>query len=149
MFNNIGKKIKLWAKIQCWVGIVMSVVSGFIMLLVFSVSSAQFSQEMNLYENSYYYYHTIFNPYPILIFFSILIMIVGPFLSYISSFKLYGFGELIDKTCDISLHITHKNTSNVTVDEKEQRLSYLHKQGLISDQEYNNAKFFDNNAGLM
>ena len=37
---------------------------------------------------------------------SFIMMFVGPLLSWISSWLLYGFGELIDKTCDIAKNIS-------------------------------------------
>lgn len=43
-----------------------------------------------------------------------LIMIVGSFISWISSFTLYGFGELIEATCetrDMTYEIIHRKGS--------------------------------------
>ncbi len=33
MFDNIGSKIKMLAKVICWVGIIMSCLSGLIILI--------------------------------------------------------------------------------------------------------------------
>lgn len=73
MFTNIGGKIKALAKVQCWIGIVASIIFGMIMIAEI--------------------------PYEGII--GLLIMIIGSFLSWISSFVLYGFGELIEKTSNV------------------------------------------------
>ena len=71
MFDNIGKKIKGLASFITTVGIFVSVVT---MLGLLSVSRAGIA---------------------------ILIGIAGSLISWLSSFLLYGYGELIDKTCSI------------------------------------------------
>ena len=40
----------------------------------------------------------------------ILTLCFGPIVAWISTFILYGFGELIDKTCDIEQKISIRNT---------------------------------------
>ena len=80
MFENIGEKIKMSAKVLCWVGIIVSVVYG----IVYMVS-------------------TEFWDFGIIYFFiSVLIMVVGSLLSWVSSLGLYGFGELVDNVSDIA-----------------------------------------------
>ena len=74
MFDNIGKKIKALTKISCWIGIFASLITGFIFLSI--------DEELFL-------------------IIGLPIMIGGPLLFWISSFFMYGFGELIDKACDI------------------------------------------------
>ncbi len=70
MFKNIGKKIKILAQIITWIGIVVSCLLGVIMMFA--------------------------SPYGVLP--GILIIIVGSLSSWISSFILYGFGQLIDNS---------------------------------------------------
>ena len=84
MYNNIGKKIKLLAKINAWIGIVISLIIGI-----------------------YFIYWDGVNNNFALLWLAFLIMIAGSLLSWIGSWVLYGFGELIDKTTEIS-----KNTAN-------------------------------------
>ena len=74
MFNNIGKKIKTLAVVICWIGIVGSVLAGIIMCVS--------DEDM--------------------IIFGLLTMIAGALISWIGSFFMYGFGELIDKTAEIA-----------------------------------------------
>ena len=80
MYNNIGKKIKMLAKVICWIGIIASVIFGLFMIAVGS--------------QTYYGGGAI-------VVSGFIIMIVGSLFSWIGSFFTYGFGELIDKTCEI------------------------------------------------
>ena len=67
MFDNIGDKIKTLAKVSTVLGIVISVIYGIVLM----VSD--------------------------LIFVGFLVMILGSLLFWISSFTLYGFGEMINQ----------------------------------------------------
>ena len=81
MFNNIGAKIKGLAKFICWAGIVICVITGIIMLV----------QAKDAYSGVR----------PTLILIGLAIMIIGSLLSWIGSFLLYGFGELVDNSSKI------------------------------------------------
>lgn len=73
MFNNIGKKIQTLAKVICWVGIIFTVLLGAFCLY----------GGINTYN-----YEMIAN--------GIILIILGPLSSWISSLTLFGFGELVD-----------------------------------------------------
>lgn len=73
MFDNIGGKIKGLAKVLCWLGIIASIIVGAIMCT---------DEDAAL--------------------FGILYILIGSLLSWIGSFLLYGFGELIATTMHIS-----------------------------------------------
>ena len=90
MFNWIGAKIKGLTKIICGIGIIASVVSGGILL------SSSFTMIAG-----------------------IVVIIFGPLLSWISSFLLYGFGELIDSV----MHIADMMSTNA---------GFIHKTDLPS-----------------
>ena len=77
MFNNIGNKIKGFATFLTIIGIIASIIVGIILI----ISGASL----------YYGGGT-------LILAGILAMVVGSLISWISSFVLYGFGQLIDST---------------------------------------------------
>lgn len=65
--------------------------------------------------------------------------IIAPVIVWISSWLLYGFGELIDKTCDISASITSDKTTSSSFPSKTSRsrgLETLRSSGLISEEEY-------------
>ena len=80
MFDNIGEKIKIFAKTVCWIGIVLSIVSGILLMGASGVVG-------------------------------VLAIIIGSLASWIGSFTLYGFGELIEKTAEIAEN-TKKNNIN-------------------------------------
>lgn len=77
MFENIGKKIKTLAEILCWIGVISSVIGG-IVLVAKGASLSDGGTPM--------------------IIIGIATIIIGPLLSWISNFVLYGFGEHIDDT---------------------------------------------------
>jgi len=70
MFDNIGGKIKSLAQVVCWIGIITSVIYGIVL--------------MGTDDD--------------LIFFGFIVMVVGTLLSWVSSFTLFGFGEIIEDT---------------------------------------------------
>lgn len=67
MFDNIGSKIKTVAKVVCWIGIIASVIVGFIMLVQDEDTALA----------------------------GILTMIFGSLGSWVGSFITYGFGQLL------------------------------------------------------
>ena len=75
MFDNIGRKIMGLAKIICWIGIIASVFSGFLMIAVGVVEMEE-----------------------ILLIWGFIMVVAGPIASWISSFLLYGFGQLVENT---------------------------------------------------
>ncbi len=121
MFDNIGKKIKSLANILCWVGIVAYV---FIAIVMFSIATAAYDKEL----------------YIIL---GIIFLFVGPLMSWISSFFMYGFGELIDKACDIERNTRGGARTSVAQDKVEteriEKLERLRSQDLITEEEYQQA----------
>lgn len=70
MFDNIGSKIKTVAKVVCWIGIIASVIVGFIMLVQDEDTALA----------------------------GILTMIFGSLGSWIGSFITYGFGQLVENS---------------------------------------------------
>jgi hypothetical protein len=83
MFNNIGKKIKKLVKFETIVCCIL--------FIIFAIRL--FTQRM--------------------VFLGFVVLIFGCLLSWISSFLLYGFGELIDKTAEIA-----KNTTEIAQNTK-------------------------------
>ena len=74
MFNNIGSKIKALAKVICWLGIIISVITGIIGII-------------NGTEQS--------------IVSGVITLIFGSLASWLGSFFAYGFGQLIENTDEI------------------------------------------------
>lgn len=85
MFNNIGGKIKVLAKILCWVGIVFSVIAGIGMIAAGNVVLNGASP----YDSGTMVSGTVAG---------IVTIIVGSLLSWVGSFFAYGFGQLIENT---------------------------------------------------
>lgn len=72
MFNNMGRKIKVLAKILCWIGIIASAVFGFLF-------GTKDDETLSL-------------------IIGIAIIIFGTLFSWIGSFLLYGFGQLVENS---------------------------------------------------
>ena len=92
MFENIGGKIKTTAAAISWIGIVANVFLGFIIMGI--------AEEM--------------------VIFALLYMAVGSLVSWISSFILYGFGQLVENTDKLCADIKAKEKSNADNVEAEQ-----------------------------
>lgn len=75
MFDNIADKIKTLATGICILGIISSVITG----IVFMVNDSE------------------------MILSGLIVAVAGSFLSWISSFVLYGFGQLIENTDELIL----------------------------------------------
>ena len=72
MFSNIGGKIKTTAAVCCWIVIIASVISGIAMMANDMVAEG------------------------------LIVIVVGALSGWISSFGLYGFGELIENSSIIA-----------------------------------------------
>lgn len=118
MFDNIGTKIKSLAKIVCWVGIIITVIAGIVML----ASGDDISSPIGL-----------------------VLIVAGPIGSWISSFFVYGFGELIEKASEIAENTkpkgvppisSQKVAEGVENEDKKALLKKWREQGLITEEEY-------------
>jgi len=149
MFDNIGSKIKTLAKVVCWIGIIASIIIGFILLV----------QDEDT------------------VLAGLLTMILGSLGSWIGSFMTYGFGQLIEnsdilvsqnKNKTIGHQSFHSNSSSTpkeqhshtwrcsgcgnmiseticphcgnSSDSKAEKINTLNKwkaEGLITEEEYN------------
>ncbi|WP_294362340.1 SHOCT domain-containing protein [uncultured Clostridium sp.] len=119
MFENIGGKIKTLAKVLCWVGIILSVLIA--MILFIEAKEGSYKTE-DLYMKLGCIY-----------------LIFGPLVSWVSSFFIYGFGELIDRTTEISLNTRHLRQASGYKEKtkREKTLDELLAAGLITEAEYN------------
>lgn len=88
MFNNIGSKIMKLAKVICWIGIIVSVISGAIMI----VGGASLMS-----NSSYGSYGPSGSPVSTIVV-GVCTIIFGCLFSWIGSFFTYGFGRLIENT---------------------------------------------------
>ena len=122
MFTNIGKKIKTLSALICWLGIIGNVIVAMIMIALGR-------------DNS-----------DILIAVGCIWLIVGPVLSWISSFFVYGYGELIDKTSAIEKSVCGgiggSEKPVMREDAEDDRIAQLEKlraRDLITEEEYQQA----------
>lgn len=90
MFNNIGSKIQTFAKVMCWIGIIVSVVAGLVVRIVSSFSG--YAPAAGIVAG-------------------ILTAVLGSLFSWVGSFMMVGFGELVENTAEIAAN-TRKNGYN-------------------------------------
>lgn len=81
MFDNIGSKIKTLASVICWLGIIGCVLCGIALM----IAIRRFGFLIGLF-----------------------IIIFGSLFSWISSFVLYGFGEIVENS-DIRTELAVKS----------------------------------------
>jgi len=110
MWDNIGEKIKGLAKIIAFLGIVLSVIGGIILLFIGWNQS---------YSGGIY------------IVIGFITMIVGSLISWISAWFMYGFGELIVKTNEIEKNTRNEYSSKTLLKE----FIPTHRVKLITDVE--------------
>ena len=82
MFDNIGRKIKTLAWVICWAGIAASIGGG---ITLFLISDGRDG---------------------LTIFLGFLVIIIGVLFSWIGSFFIYAYGQLVDKTETISAQLS-------------------------------------------
>jgi Na+-transporting methylmalonyl-CoA/oxaloacetate decarboxylase gamma subunit len=113
MYNNIGAKIKVLAKVIAWVGIICSVITGIGLII----------------DGNY------------LTVIGICVILVGTLFFWISSWFMYGFGELIAKAAEIAKNITTgassgQLTAKMENAEKLKTLITWKEDDLISEEEF-------------
>ena len=117
MYDNIGGKIKSCAMWFFLLGAVIALITGVAIMIAAENTGA--------------------------IFIGLLVMIVGPIVAWVSSWLLYGFGELIDKACDIERNTRggeRKSEAQAKADsERINKIEKLRSQGLITEEEYQQA----------
>lgn len=106
MFSNIGVKIKTWAKVLCWIGIAGAVILGIGIILSGGTMGRYGYSSRNVSLGSF--------------FLGLLVIVVAGFASWVSSFLLYGFGELID-TCQEIEHLLTPKRESRWLEQNEER----------------------------
>ncbi len=116
MFENIGGKLKILAKIVTVLGIGASLFAG----IYFTVTG-----RIELWQG-------------------VTVLIGGPFLFWIISAYTYGFGELVERTAEIAYNTRdvasplppHLTGVRMSRRQKRRLLEKWHEDGLISGDEY-------------
>ena len=85
MFRNIGKKIKVLAKVLCWIGIVFSAIMGILIMVIGPTALETAVPNGSAFGG-------------LAIVSGLLVIIFGALFSWIGSFVLYGYGQLIDNS---------------------------------------------------
>ncbi len=88
MFDNIGSKIKTLAKVLCWLGIILSVISGIATIAAGANSGTSYNR----------YGYSSGSIAGVGVLGGILIIVLGCLGSWIGSFFMYGFGQLIENS---------------------------------------------------
>ena len=114
MFNNIGRKIKIYAEVVSWIGIIICIIFGVILII------SGVNESIGL------------------IFSGLLIALVGSLFCWISSFFLYGFGQLVENS-DILVETLAPNFKEDVKDIEKTSSDELEK---ISN-EYSNSSWID------
>ena len=127
LYSNIGGKIKSWAKGIFVVEAIAAIIGGIIAMCT-SVS--------DVYPGGYEVDSTQ-------LIIGLLVLVLGPFVALVSTWVLYGFGELIEKTCAIERNTRggekKSETQSQIDDERIRKLESLRSQGLITEEEYQQA----------
>ena len=117
MYENIGGKIKMLAVWTAILGIASSVAFGFYIL----IDEEEF-------------------------FGGLLIAVLGSLVSWVSTWLLYGFGELIEKVTEIAYNTRGGGSAKVKSEAQQQvdyerikKIEKLRAQGLITEEEYQKA----------
>lgn len=115
MYNNIGGKIKGLAKAISIVEAIAAVTTGIALMAS--------DDDMILV--------------------GLVVMLLGPLVAWVSSWLIYGFGELVDKACDIERNTRggeRKSEAQTKVDDvRISKIEKLRSQGLITEEEYKQA----------
>ena len=98
-FENIGKKIKSLAVFITWVGIIASFIGGMIVAVMIAIGELGMDDVGVLLRIA------------IALIVCILIFFAGWLFSWVSTFILYGFGQLVHNT-DILVKYVKKQDSN-------------------------------------
>ena len=134
MYSNIGGKIKGLAIATFIVEAIMAVLSGAVYVLggLFSLIDGLTG------------YYSYFDEEMILVMLmGLAVIVIGPIIAWVSSWMLYGFGELISKTTEIARNTrteVKKSEAQTKLDaERISRIEKLRSQGLITEAEYQQA----------
>lgn len=112
MYEQIGEKIKALASTLAAIGSIISFFGGIVLITI---------DEDN-------------------VLLGIFVIVIGSLLSWVSSWLLYGFGELIDKVCSIEKSMHTKNrvfeTESMNSSKRLDKIETLRAEGLITNEEY-------------
>lgn len=122
MFINIGKKIKIFAKILFWLGITSGVIASIVMFCL--------PDETNLHLHNLY------------IGLGFAFLFGAPLIFYLLSLFIFSWGEMVDNVGKLKLNFCKNDNEEAKekiVDIREEQLKNLLDEGLITAEEYEKA----------
>ena len=93
MYSNIGEKIKTLAKVLAIIFSILCIIIGIVIIIIGAVMNSNAGRG---------------NPGAGMIWLGIGYMFLGPLFSWIYSFFMYGFGELIVRTTETAINTAKK-----------------------------------------
>lgn len=117
MFSEIGQKIKALAKVLCWSGIALSII---VAIALFGLGSNTGLGDLFVLGG-------------------MLVLVVGVLFSWLSTFLLFGFGEMIHKVCSIEKKLSGIPQQQNQSEARITRLNALREKNIITEDEYQRA----------
>ena len=99
MYNNVGNKIMGLAQVLCWLGIIASIAMGVLLITIPDAMVLDFTYRMRL--------RLPFSVTEVPVIAGIVVMVVGSLISWLSSWLLFGFGQMVRDA-----HIIANNASS-------------------------------------
>ena len=113
MYKNIGKKIKFFAALVGYLGVIGSIIIGIVIT--------------TLLDDNYLTSDVSY--------LGIIIGIVSALICWVSQYIIYGFGELVDNSTQINKKLSYSSSEN-DMSEKIEKLKEWRTKGLITEEEY-------------
>ena len=127
MFENVGEKIKKFAKVFTWIDIIGSFIGGIVYIVLFATTAKPVYGGSYLYESK-------------LLIIGIVLMIVGPFVAWFGGLIICGFGELVINTREIrNGSVGNENTNDKKQSLNTAKLEDMLRRGLITKEEFDRA----------
>ena len=104
MYDNIGGKIKGLAKAVFIIEAITAVIMGFVLI----------ATDVDMIP------------------FGLLVMIVGSLVAWVSSWLLYGFGQLIDKVCEIATNTRFSQNTLTSSNNQEHQEQIENREQIAS-----------------
>jgi len=98
MFSNIGEKIKKLAAIICWIGIICSLILGIVVVVAPNSINYNYNYRVNVNGTTV----ASSNNVAAQVVTGVILFVIGSLASWIGSFLLYGFGELVSNSKKIA-----------------------------------------------
>ena len=106
MYNEVGKKIKTVASVFAWLNILGSFVNSF--FVYYLLKATIFADKYDLWND-----RTTKNDSPIPLVAAVMAFFLGFIIAWMGHAILYGYGELIDQTCEINAKLAGAGVNDI------------------------------------